>query len=149
MVSIKKYKFYILITLILAGVGYFIFGSSDNTATTAFKCPADYTDKEIYNSDLRAFIAEYTEKNPNTTEQDLITERNRLFIENNCVARYYENKETYSDWCPKSEQEIGATLEYMRSLETEEGLSIMSLLSNRKCDTARQRIIMKMAVLSV
>lgn len=140
---ILKYKFYILIVLILAGVGYFIFNqnnNSDDSKNIAFyKCPADYSNPEDlnedqeYRADMGIFIANFMESHPNATQDDLMAERDRLFIENGCINRYYKNPSDYSDWCPLNEQEIDATFEYMRSLETEEVLGIMKLLSSRNC----------------
>lgn len=138
-----KHKFYILGVLILVGIGYFIFirgnDSEDLRGIAIYKCPADYSNPEDlnndqeYRADMDIFIADYMEDHPNATQDDLLSERDRLFIENDCINRYYDNSSNYPDWCPLNEQETSATLEYMRSLKTEEVLGIMKLLSNRSC----------------
>lgn len=143
---IKRQKYYIAIILLVVITGYFVFiQNRDNENSPAsiadtFKCPADYTDNKTYKADLNAFVADYLDNNPNATEGDLMAERDRLFIEHECIDRYFENIGAYPDWCPISPQEVIATIEYLRNLKTEEVLSIIKLLSDRKCKEAIYKI---------
>jgi len=140
---IKKHKVDLFLLPVILIIGYFVFiHGNDNENLrdiSVYKCPADYSnpedlnnDKE-YRADIDTFIADYTESHPSATQDDLMAERDRLFIENDCINRYYNNPSDYPDWCPLNKQEIDATFEYMRSLETEEVLGIMKLLSKRSC----------------
>ncbi len=131
------YKLYILILILTIG-GYFIF---TNTTETTYKCPENFATNEEYVSDVARFISEYTKANPNATEEDLIVERDRLFIENNCIDQYLENRENYPDWCPISNQEINATLDYLSVIEYEEAMNILEDLSDKGCNDAVDKIV--------
>src|SRR3989344_2663607 len=143
MTLLKKYKIYLLV-LVLAISGYFVFNSSDNTATNptdqlaiiTYKCPADYTNPEDlsqdeeYINDIAKFIADFSKQYPNATEEDLLAKRDKLFIERKCINHYLENKEDYPNWCPANKQEMDGFLDYLSKIEYEEAMIVLKDLTN-------------------
>ncbi|PIV85898.1 MAG: hypothetical protein COW50_04465, partial [Candidatus Moranbacteria bacterium CG17_big_fil_post_rev_8_21_14_2_50_41_107] len=105
----KKYSLYIItIPLAIATIAFVLWVQKGNIEDTAkvesldsvsvdsyenttesvvadyFKCPEDYASKEKYAEDLVMYAKNYQTEHPNSTDDDLIEERNNQLVRHGC-----------------------------------------------------------------